>query len=75
MNGENWPLVTDEPAEFENNRLQFKTSGEWPIIIEEFMEHTSNYEEKPKITSVGLGNTRILTDYAQKSPGTLLSTV
>ena len=37
---ENGQLVTDEPVEFENNRLKFKDAGKLPIILEEFIEHT-----------------------------------
>ena len=38
MIGENWPLVTDEPVEFENwsSRLE----KEVPVILEEFIEYT-----------------------------------
>ena len=32
MNGENQPLITDEPDEFENIQLKFKTSWKLPII-------------------------------------------
>ena len=37
---ENRQYVTDEPVEFENNRLKFKTAGKLPIILEEFKEYT-----------------------------------
>ena len=47
MNGENRPLVTNEPVEFENNRSKFKTLGNLLIILDEFIKYTSN-EEKPK---------------------------
>ena len=40
MIGETRQLVTDEPVEFENNRLKFKTAEKLPIILEEFREHT-----------------------------------
>jgi hypothetical protein len=40
MIGENRQLVTDEPVEFENNRVKFKIAGNLPIILEEFMEYT-----------------------------------
>ena len=36
---ENRLLVTDEPVEFE--WLKFKTSGQSPIILKEFIEYTS----------------------------------
>ena len=42
MNGENEPLVTDEQLSLKNNRLKFKTAGELPITLQEFMEYTSN---------------------------------
>ena len=42
MNGENPLLVIDESVEFENNRLNFKTSGKLHIILEEFMEYAAN---------------------------------
>ena len=32
-NGENRPLVTYEPVEFENNQLKFKTSAKLRIIF------------------------------------------
>ena len=35
MSGENWRIVTDEPVEFE-------TSGELPITLEEYEEYTSH---------------------------------
>lgn len=31
MNGENWPLVTDEPVVFENNQFIFKTAEKLPL--------------------------------------------
>ena len=40
MIGETRQLVTNEPVEFENNRLKFKTAGKLPIILEEFVEYT-----------------------------------
>ena len=39
MIGENRQLVIDEPVEFENNRLNFKTAGRLPTILEEFIEY------------------------------------
>jgi hypothetical protein len=43
LNGNNRPLVTDKPVEFEKygSRWKFETSGELPIIEEESMEYTS----------------------------------
>ena len=41
MSGENRLLVTDEPVEIINNKLEFKTSfGKLLIILEEFIEYT-----------------------------------
>ena len=40
MVGEIRQLVINEPVEFENNRLKFKTAGKLPIILEEFIEYT-----------------------------------
>ena len=42
INGENRLLVTDELVEFKNNRLKLKTSGKSPIVLEEFVDYTSN---------------------------------
>jgi hypothetical protein len=58
-----------------NNRLKSRTAGKSPIISEEFDEYTPIQLRKPKDVSlypVGLANTRISTDYAQKSPGSLI---
>ena len=54
-----------------NNRLKFKTSGKLSIILEEAMEYTSSDWSETGRSHVGLGNTRILTDYVQRSPWTL----
>ena len=40
MIGENRQLVIDEPVEFENNRLKFKSAGKLPVVLEEFIEYT-----------------------------------
>jgi hypothetical protein len=40
MIGENRQLVTNEPVEFENNQLKFKTVRKSPIILEEFIKYT-----------------------------------
>ena len=40
MNGENPQLVTDQPVEFENQPVRFKTSGELPLVLEESVEYT-----------------------------------
>ena len=40
MIGETRQLVTNEPVEFENNRLKFKTAGKLPANLEEFIEYT-----------------------------------
>ena len=44
---ENRQVGTDEPVEFENNRLKFTAAGKLPIILEKSMEHTPNFEGKP----------------------------
>ena len=36
---ENQRLVTNEQIEFEDNRLNFETSGELPFILEESIEY------------------------------------
>ena len=40
MIAENRQLVTNEPVEFEKNRLKFKTTWKLPIILEESIEYT-----------------------------------
>jgi hypothetical protein len=35
-------VITDEPIEFENNWLKFKTLKKLSIILEEFTEDTPN---------------------------------
>ena len=58
-----------------DNRLKFKTSEKLPIIPEESINiYFTLINKKPKdnnMSPVGLGNTRILTGYAQKSLRTL----
>ena len=51
MNGENRPLVTDEPVVFENLPPWVKTSGNLPIILEDSVEHTSLIKKIRKITT------------------------
>jgi hypothetical protein len=53
-----------------NNWLKFKTLEKILIILEEFMECTSNliYAKDHNIQLVGHGNTQILTCCAQNSP-------
>ena len=69
MNRENWPLVIGEPVDFHKKKL---------VEVQDFKKLTHHFEgtyglylkigkKKPN----GLGNTGILTDYAQKSPQTL----
>ena len=41
MNAENGPPVIDEPVEFWDNRLKFKTSEESSIVLDESMEKNS----------------------------------
>ena len=49
MYGENQPLVTDEPLEFEEiTSWRFKTAGKLPIVLEESVEYTSTFWRKTK---------------------------
>ena len=63
-----------------NNRLKFKTSGKVPTVSRGSLEHTSN-RNIATWRLVGIGNTRILTDYIQQklhswfSPGSSHSLV
>ena len=83
MNGEKLtahPLVTDEPAELEKNRLKFESSGRLPIILQEFIEYflhlTKDIGKMSTCKPVGrLGNAKIFTDSAQKSPQTLIQSI
>ena len=74
MIGENRWLGTNEPVEFE----------EWPVEVRDFRRNTGHVREiykriylnliKQHLSTckpVGLANTRISTNYAQKSPRTL----
>ena len=58
MNREYWLLVTDEPVEFENTNHSRQICG---IYLKFNKEKLEDHNMEP----VGLGNTRILTDYAQ----------
>ena len=40
MIGENRQLVKMNQLSLINNRLKFKTAGELPIVLEEFIEYT-----------------------------------
>ena len=59
-----------------NNRLKFKSAGKLPIILEEFIEYTSNLIKENRRMStcnwLDFVNTRISTDYAKKSPQSLV---
>ena len=49
MKGENWPLVIDEPVEFESNQLKLKISKKSPIILEDLGElYLKVIKENPK---------------------------
>ena len=48
---ENRQLVTNEPVEFENNQLMFKTAGKLPIILEEFCRRYPNLIKEDRIMS------------------------
>lgn len=57
------------------NQSKFKASGKLLIRLRESIEHTlTNKNRKITTCNQRLGNTRISTDYAQKSHGTLLVT-
>ena len=71
-----WPLVTCEQLSLRNNRLKFETSRKLPIIWRNIWNIPQSKNklkpERSQHVSVWLGNARILIDYAQKSPRTLL---
>ena len=48
MNKGNRPLVQMNQLSLKNNRLQLKTSGELPIILEEPMEYTLDFIKSPE---------------------------
>ena len=48
MEGENWPLFTDEPVEFKNKWLKFKSTGISHIILEESRGMYPKSTKKPK---------------------------
>jgi hypothetical protein len=66
-----------------NNRLKFKTSKKTKkktkktIILEEYIDYTSIYQRKTKrshnMWPVGLGNTRVWTDYRRFIAGPTLN--
>ena len=64
---------------FRVNWLKLKTSGKLPIILEEFREHIPQInKEKLKdvnMDAIEIGNTRISTNYVQKSPRSLIKLV
>ena len=68
-------LIVEPANELRKKRLEFKTSGKLLIVLEESMEYTLELTiENWQITTcnrLDFGNSRILTDYAQKSPRTL----
>ena len=56
-----------------NGDLKFKTSGKSPIMLEEYVEYSENCKTKSKINGkpVGVGSTRIPTNYGQSLPDNL----
>ena len=62
MIGENWQLVTDEPVEVQDCRKVTDCFGRIYIINPNLMKENKRM------------STRISTDYAQKSPRSLLTT-
>ena len=72
--GRNRPIVTDEKAEFENHWLvqDFRKitdhfRGIYGLYLKLIKKKLKDYNVK----QVGLGKTRVLADYARKSPWTL----
>ena len=75
MNGENRPLVADEPVEFEKKPVEVldsrKITHHFRGIMGICPELIKNNPKDPNMQRAVLGNTRILADHAQKSPRTL----
>ena len=75
MIGENWQLVTDEPVEFEKIPVEVqdcrKISDHSRGIYRIYPKFNEGKPEMSNMSLVGLANTRISTDYAQKSPQSL----
>ena len=78
MHGVQWDAMIRESQHLQmnrlslrNNRPKFKTARKLPIILEESIEYIQFNKGKPEaidILLLGLANTMISTDYAQKSP-------
>ena len=74
MIGENWQLVTDEPVEFEKELVEVQDSKRNKIadhlrgIYGIYPNLMKGKAEDVNMSPVGLANTRISTDYAQKFP-------
>ena len=75
MIGENRQLVTDEPVEFEKSPIEVQDCKKIPDHSRGIYRiYPNSIKENPKdvnMEPVGLGNTRILTGCAQKSPQSL----
>ena len=73
MIGNNGQLVTNEPVDFVNNQLEFKTKGKINSHFRGIYRIYPNLIQENRMEPVGLANTRISTGYyAQKSPCSLL---
>ena len=76
MNGENRLLVTDEPVEFEKQLVEVqdfkKTSNLFTGIQRIYLKVIKKILKDVNMKPAGLGNSRILTDYAKNSPRTLI---
>jgi len=65
-----WPVVTDEPVEFEKYLVDIQDLEFYQSFKRDLWNIPQINWEKPKDFNVqlaGLGNTRILTNYAQNS--------
>ena len=61
MNGENQPLVIDEPVGLKNNRLKFKMIGKLPIILKGIHRiHLNLMKNKRRISTCNWLNLEIL---------------
>lgn len=54
INGENQPLVTTEPVEFEILRVEVQDFKQSPIILEDSMNIPQISKQKPRITTCNL---------------------
>jgi hypothetical protein len=69
VDGENRQLVPDEPAEAEGSR---KITDHFERNLENIPQMCKENVKDVSMSPAGLGNARMSTDYAQKSPPTLV---